>query len=100
MNASLLSLDHWECGDAVILDDDSEGSALNDSKKLGKMALAIKFATDATGVLKVVDGMGKANTINADTYAKGVWHPIKIGQILSTGSTVTDTKFELGYVRY
>jgi len=56
---------------------------------------------DGRGVLASITDRGRVVVAEAiDTYAKGVWHPIKIGQILSTGSTVTDTKFELGYVRY
>lgn len=100
MNASILSLDYFERGDAVTLNDQTTTSAYSDTKKLGKTAIGIKFASDATGVLKIVDGIGKDRTVEVDTYAKGIWHPIKIAQIKSTGTTTTNTKFELGYVKY
>lgn len=100
MNASLLSLDYFERGDAVTLDDLTTASAYSDTKKLGKMAIGIKFAGDATGVLKILDGIGKDRTLEVDNYAKGIWHPVKIAQIKSTDTTTTNTKFELGYVKY
>lgn len=100
MNASIFSLDYFERGDAVTLDDQTTASAYSNTKKLGKMAIGIKFASDATGVLKILDGTGAARTLEVDTYAKGIWHPVKISQIKNTGTTTTNTKFELGYVRY
>lgn len=100
MSASTFSLDYFERGDAVTLDDQTTASAYSNTKKLGKMAIGIKFASDAAGVLKILDGTGAARTLEADTYAKGVWHPVKISQIKSTDTTTVNTKFELGYVKY
>jgi len=96
----ILTLDHWERGDAVTLDDGTTASALSDTKKLGKMAVGIKFSSAATGVLKVVDGAGKSVEIDADTYAKGVWHPVKVAWVKATDSTVAAADFELGFTEY
>lgn len=100
MSLGILTLAHWERGDAVRLDDNTVTSAYSDTKKLGKAAVGIKFASDATGVLKVVDGSGASVTIEVDTYAKGVWHPVQITQVLSTNTTTVNTKFELGFAGY
>lgn len=100
MNTSVLSIADYERGDSVIRSDGTAGTAFSDSLSLGKTAVGIKFHEDAAGVLKVVSGDGKARTIDTESYAKGVWHPIKIRQIKATDTTTTNTHIELGYSGY
>lgn len=97
MNPSNLTLADYARGDSVKLNDGSTASAYSDTKTLHRVAIGLKFHESATGVLKVVSGTGNSRTIDSAAYAKGVWHPIKIKQIKSTDTTVTNTDIELGW---
>lgn len=72
-------------------------SALSDSTRLGRKACAILFQSGATGVVVIKDGRGESRTIDSTKWTQGVWHLVEVTQVMSTGTTIANTAFELGW---
>lgn len=94
-----LALKTTRRGDSVLLADDPKTyvSALNDSKRLGRIASAVLFQVGATGVLTIKDGSGISRAIDSTKWAQGVWHLVEVSQVMATGTTIANTGFELGW---
>jgi hypothetical protein len=95
-----LALDDTSRADDVLLNDNARASALSDSKPLQRTAIALLIYSGATGNLTYVDGNGRTRVLDVTKWAAGVWHLVKIRQVMTTGTTVAATNFELGWSRY
>ncbi len=97
MHLGILSLPDTDPGNDVIRSDGTRGSAKSDTLKLGQVAVAVKFDIGTTGNFKYVNRAGRTRTIDVAKQMLGAWHLVQIQQVLSTGTTIADTAFELGW---
>lgn len=100
ISLSTLALDDSNVASSVALDDGTTASALSDTKKLQRHAIALLIHSGATGNLKYKNGNGQDRTIDVSKWAQGVWHLVKIQQIFATGTTVAAADFSVGWARY
>lgn len=97
MDLATLSLADSDRGDSVMRSDGSRGSALSDTLKLGRAAVAVLFYVGATGNFTYVNRAGRTRTIDVSKVQLGSWHLLQVVQVLSTGTTIANTNFELGW---
>lgn len=97
MRLDNLALRDSSLASSVKLADGTTASAKSDTKKLSQMAVAVLFHVGATGTLKILTETGKERTIDVTKWTQGVWHLICVRQVFSTGTSIADTAFELGW---
>lgn len=85
---------------SVSLQSDGTVGALSDTKKLKKRAVGLLIHASAAGNLKIGFPDGSTTTITDGEVTKGVYIPMHIAQVFSTGTTLAATGFRLAVAKY
>ena len=84
-------------GDEALLTNGSTG-ALSDALNLKRPAVGLLLLV--AGAIKILTDEDAEQTYASGELALGVWHPIRVKRVFSTGTALTSAQFRLGYARY
>jgi hypothetical protein len=84
-------------GDEALLTDGSTG-ALSDTFNLKRPAVGLLLSV--AGNIKILTDEGAEQTYAGGELALGIWHPIRVKRVFSTGTALLATEFRLGFARY
>lgn len=84
-------------GDEALLTSGAAG-ALSDTLNLKRPAVGLLLI--AAGAIKILTDEDAEQTYASGELALGIYHPIRVKRVFSTGTTLTSAQFRLGYARY
>lgn len=84
-------------GDEALKTDGAAG-AKSDTLNLKRPAVGVLLSV--AGTFKILTDEGDTQTYASGELALGVWHPIRVKRVFSTGTGLANTEFRLGYARY